>query len=142
MHPIRLHRHPLALAALAAGAVLLPACGGSSSSSSSSSTPSAPSTSGTSSGAGAKTIKVSEGGFFIRVAGASSVPAGTYTFAVTSSGSHNLTINGPGVSNKATPTFSGGPQHLTVTLKAGTYDLYCSIPGHKQAGMDTKLTVT
>jgi len=28
-----------------------------------------------------------------------------------------------------------------VTLKDGTYDLYCSVPGHKALGMDTKLTV-
>jgi uncharacterized cupredoxin-like copper-binding protein len=26
-------------------------------------------------------------------------------------------------------------------LKAGMYELYCSIPGHKQLGMDTKLQV-
>ena len=30
---------------------------------------------------------------------------------------------------------------LTVTLQDGTYELYCSVPGHKQAGMDTSITV-
>ena len=29
----------------------------------------------------------------------------------------------------------------TVTLAAGTYRLYCSLPGHAAAGMDTRLTV-
>jgi plastocyanin len=68
---------------------------------------------------------------------------GTYTFHVTNNGpSHNLTINGPGVSDKATPTFAaGGSMDLTVTLKNGSYDLFCSVPGHKQLGMDTGLTV-
>ena len=46
------------------------------------------------------------------------------------------------MSDKATPTFAaGGSQDLTVTLKNGTYDLFCSVPGHKQLGMDTHLTV-
>jgi uncharacterized cupredoxin-like copper-binding protein len=27
-------------------------------------------------------------------------------------------------------------------LKSGEYELYCSIPGHKATGMDTKLTVS
>lgn len=30
----------------------------------------------------------------------------------------------------------------TVTLAAGTYRLYCSLPGHAAAGMDTRLTVS
>lgn len=30
----------------------------------------------------------------------------------------------------------------TVTLQAGTYTLYCDIPGHEQGGMHATLTVT
>ncbi len=30
---------------------------------------------------------------------------------------------------------------LTVDLAAGTYELYCDVPGHKDAGMDATLTV-
>ena len=69
---------------------------------------------------------------------------GTYTFHVTNQGpsAHNLTVNGPGVNQQGTSTFaSGGSEDLTVTLQAGTYELYCSVPGHKQAGMDTSITV-
>ena len=69
--------------------------------------------------------------------------AGTYTFVVTNHGpsSHNLTISGPGLSNTATPTFASGTQKLTVTLENGTYDFYCSVPGHKAAGMNVNVTV-
>ena len=53
----------------------------------------------------------------------------------------SLTINGPGVDNEATPTFPSGTKTLTVTLQKGTYEFYCSVPGHKAAGMDVKVTV-
>jgi plastocyanin len=69
---------------------------------------------------------------------------GAYTFTLDNAGKqpHNLTIDGPQVSNKATPTIPGGKSaSVQVTLVAGTYDLYCSVPGHKQLGMDAKLTV-
>ena len=70
--------------------------------------------------------------------------AGKYEFDVSNKGKfpHDLTIKGPGVS-AATPTFNAGQTaKLTVNLKPGSYDFYCSIPGHKQAGMDQKVTVS
>ena len=70
--------------------------------------------------------------------------AGTYTFTVKNDGSfpHNLTISGPGVSNAATPNLSGGQAGtLTVTFQKGSYDLFCSVPGHKDRGMDLKVQV-
>ena len=54
---------------------------------------------------------------------------------------HNLTIEGPGVNDQATPTFTSGTQSLTVTLKNGSYELFCSVSGHKEAGMDVNVTV-
>ena len=41
----------------------------------------------------------------------------------------------------ATPTFQGGTKTLTLNLKPGTYVFYCSVPGHRAAGMEGKLTV-
>jgi plastocyanin len=121
--------------AAAALILVLAACGGGSSGGGGGGS-SAPAASG-------KKLDVTLKDFSITVAGGSMVQPGTYTFVVTNKGpsSHNLTVNGPGVSNQATPTFGPGTKDLTVTLKSGTYDLYCSVPGHKALGMDTKLTV-
>ena len=82
--------------------------------------------------------------FSITLAGGDSLSPGTYTFTVANQGpsAHNLTIEGPGVDNAATPTFgSGETKALTVTLKDGKYDFFCSVPGHKQAGMNVDVTV-
>ncbi len=55
---------------------------------------------------------------------------------------HNVTVEGSGGKQLgATPTFSGGTKSLTVNLTAGTYTFFCSVPGHRQAGMQGTLTV-
>jgi len=40
-----------------------------------------------------------------------------------------------------TPVFDGGTKSFNVTLKPATYTYYCSVPGHRQAGMQGTLTV-
>jgi len=140
MTRLRPTRTALILALAGALTIVASACGSSSSSAGTG-------TAGAGSGATAvsgKTIDVTLKDFSIAVASTGSLAPGTYTFHVTNNGpsSHNLTINGPGVSGKATPTFAaGGSQDLTVTLQNGSYDLFCSVPSHKQLGMDTHLTV-
>jgi uncharacterized cupredoxin-like copper-binding protein len=54
---------------------------------------------------------------------------------------HNMTIAQGSKVLAATPTFQGGARKLTLNLKPGTYVFYCSVPGHRQAGMEGKLTV-
>ncbi len=54
---------------------------------------------------------------------------------------HNVTVAQGSTVLGATPTFVGGSKTLTLNLKPGTYTFYCSVPGHRQAGMEGTLTV-
>lgn len=66
-------------------------------------------------------------------------PAGPLTveFDNQSGVPHNLVIDGKG----KTQTIPKGRSSFKATLAAGTYDFYCSVPGHREAGMVGKLTV-
>lgn len=67
----------------------------------------------------------------------------TITMANMSSVPHNINIQ-QGTSGKvlgATPTFTGGSRSVSLTLKPGKYTYFCSVPGHRQAGMLGTLTV-
>jgi hypothetical protein len=91
-----------------------------------------------------KQIAVTEVEFKIELPSTSLSP-GSYTFDLTNKGAvgHDLAFNGPGVDNEKTGVIGPGKTaKLTVDLKGGTYDVYCSVPGHKQAGMDVKLKVS
>ena len=100
-------------------------------------------TSTTTSGGGGQTVQVSEKEFKITLPSTTLKP-GSYTFDLSNDGKiqHDLAINGPGVNDAKTPLINGG-QHATLKVKlaAGTYDFYCSVPGHKQLGMDVKVKV-
>jgi plastocyanin len=55
---------------------------------------------------------------------------------------HNVTIaSSSGAVVGATPTFQGGSKTVSLNLKPGTYKFYCSVPGHRMAGMEGTLTV-
>ncbi len=41
-----------------------------------------------------------------------------------------------------TPVFKGGTMTLTLKLKPGKYVFYCTVPGHRQAGMEGTLNVS
>jgi len=55
--------------------------------------------------------------------------------------SHNLTVaSASGAVVGATATFQGGTKVLALNLKPGTYKFYCTVPGHRAAGMEGTLT--
>jgi uncharacterized cupredoxin-like copper-binding protein len=91
----------------------------------------------------AQTVTASETEFKIALS-PSSVHAGKVTFEVKNDGKipHDLVVEGNGVKAKTPLLDAGESKTLEADLKPGTYDVYCSVPGHKEAGMDVKLTVS
>lgn len=73
------------------------------------------------------------------------VPAGEVTITVANSGSipHALEVEGPGVERETAQIQPGATVTLTLTLKAGSYEVYCPVgsDSHKKLGMETHLTV-
>jgi len=53
---------------------------------------------------------------------------------------HAVEIEGNGVEEKS-ETVTSSKTSVTADLKPGTYDYYCPVPGHRQAGMEGTLTV-
>jgi Copper binding proteins, plastocyanin/azurin family len=132
-------------------ALLLGACGGTSTntatpSAASSPTATSPSPSSplpSSATAVGTSVGVTEKEFSITLSQASFSPA-SYTFTIQNKGSfpHNLNIEGPGVDTKTSLTLSPGQSGmLTVTLQKGSYELWCSVPSHKDKGMDLTIKV-
>ncbi|WP_123962870.1 plastocyanin/azurin family copper-binding protein [Streptomyces sp. TLI_185] len=88
-------------------------------------------------------VTVTETEYGLKLSRSSFTP-GTYTFVADNKGkiTHALSVDGPGVEDAKTKNIQGGQEaNLTVTLKKGTYDLYCPIPGHKQLGMNKNIQV-
>jgi uncharacterized cupredoxin-like copper-binding protein len=54
---------------------------------------------------------------------------------------HGVAIKGSGVSTVGKVVGNGADSTVTTTLKPGTYEFYCPVPGHEQAGMKGTLTV-
>ncbi len=71
---------------------------------------------------------------------------GTYTFVVTNHGllTHSLEINGPGVNGQQLPHVLGPGQSasMTVTLRPGSYDVFCQADHHRARGMNVVIQVT
>jgi uncharacterized cupredoxin-like copper-binding protein len=146
------------LPVLALGVIALAGCGSSSSTTSSSastpsSAPAAPTTSSAaapaptgaaSSASQPLSVAAGPGAALKFTATSLSTKAGPVAIDFTNNSpiGHNMTIeSSAGTVVGATPTFSGGSKKLSLNLKPGTYKFYCSVPGHRQAGMEGTLTV-
>lgn len=144
---------------LAMALLALAGCGSSSSSTTNTTapaqtpatTPAAPAESSTSSGtspAGGSSklsLEANSGGQLEYNTKSLSASAGTVTIDFTNKSPlpHNVTVESSGGQQVgATPTFQGGAKTLTLSnLKPGTYKFFCSVPGHRQAGMEGTLVV-
>jgi len=54
---------------------------------------------------------------------------------------HAVEIEGQGVEVAGDTVMKGGVSKASADLKAGEYEFYCPVDGHKQAGMEGTLTV-
>lgn len=145
-----------ALLVLALASLALVACGGGSSSSSSSSS--------TTTGGGENSGGAAAGGNEKSAGGGGSTvsfeadPGGELAYTTTSATAkagavtvdfknpqplpHDVKIEGPsGEEVGGTEEISESSTSATVNLKPGTYTFYCSVPGHREAGMKGTLVV-
>jgi plastocyanin len=132
-------------------AILAAGCGGDDDSSGSSSSSSDTSTSEQSSGGGgggggaAQTLKISAdpGGALKFDKSSLTAKAGKVTIVMDNPSSlpHAVEIEGNGVEEEGDTVEKGGVSKATATVKAGTYEYYCPVDGHRAAGMEGKLTV-
>jgi plastocyanin len=92
-----------------------------------------------------RTIRVRENEFRILLPAARTLPPGEYDFTVRNVGKvpHDLVIEGGTLDEEAKTALldPGESAELKVSLGKGSYELYCSVPGHREAGMEAKLAV-
>jgi plastocyanin len=126
----------LVLTTLALG---LAACGGGNEAATTSSTATAPS------GGGGSTVKIAADPSGALKFDTTSLEATagkvTIDFTNDSSISHDVKLEGPGVEDEGTDQVTGGSTSATLDLQPGTYTFFCSVDGHRAAGMEGTLVV-
>ena len=93
--------------------------------------------------ASAKTITVKEKEYSL-ILSTRKGAVGPTRFVVKNTGklAHAFAIAGPGVKTKKTKTIKpGASATLNVTLRSGTYTVWCPMPGHAALGMKATVTV-
>jgi plastocyanin len=147
----RSRRRVASAALLAASALLaLAGCGSSKSSNTTTETATTPQTTSTTpstapSGGGEKlSLAANKEGQLEYTTKSLSAKAGEVTIAFTNEAAieHDVQIeSASGQRVGGVEPFSGGTKNVTLNLKPGTYKFFCSVPGHRQAGMEGTLTV-
>jgi plastocyanin len=122
------------IAGLLLGAVALTGCGGG----------------GSSSGGGAyvepkgaatETIPVEAGNFYFKPDKITAKPGIAKIELTAKAGIHDFVFDGAYQGFSLEADGGGGAQSKKIDLKPGTYTFYCSISGHRAAGMEGTLTV-
>jgi uncharacterized cupredoxin-like copper-binding protein len=129
---------------LAVAVALLAGCGGSSSNSSQ--TAAATATATPAAKGEVVHLSADPGGALRFTQSSLHAKAGTVTLVMKNPSSagmqHGIAIEGNGVNSAGQNVDPGGTSSVTATLKKGTYTFFCPVPGHRQAGMVGKLTVS
>jgi plastocyanin len=124
------------LVPLAALALLLAACGGGNGESA---------TTSSGGGGGGSTVKIAADPSGALKFDTTSLEATagkvTIDFTNDSSLSHDVRIEGNGVEDEGTDQVTGGSTSATLDLQPGTYTFFCSVDGHRAAGMEGTLVV-
>lgn len=145
----------VALFALLLAALALVACGGDSDTTSDETAPPANETSkesegekeaegGSAGSAAAVDIEADPSGQLAFTSDSATAKAGEVTVNFTNSSPvpHDVRIESSGGEELGgTEVLSEGTESATVDLKPGEYTYFCSVPGHRQAGMEGTLTV-
>jgi plastocyanin len=143
-----------ALLALVLASTALVACGGGDDDSGTTATTGAETTSEAAGGAGAKEeggggtastleFEADPGGQLAFTTTEATAKAGKVTIEFNNPQPlpHDVKVEANGQDAGGTDTVSEGSASATVNLKPGTYTFYCSVPGHREAGMEGTLTV-
>ncbi len=89
-------------------------------------------------------VRLMAGEFFFRPKEVSAVP-GEVTFTIQNGGAieHDFVVENAGSKRLAEiPVIEPGQTlETTVTISLGVYTIYCSLPGHREAGMVATLSV-
>lgn len=133
-----------AVAILGLAALALAACGGSDDSSSTAAETSATETSTSAGGGETVSFEADPSGQLAYVETDVTAKAGndTIEFDNPSSTGHDVVIEDESGGEVAkTDVITDSTTTTTADLQAGTYTFYCSVPGHREAGMEGTLTV-
>jgi plastocyanin len=54
---------------------------------------------------------------------------------------HNIAVKGRGIYEQGPVVSNGRESHVTLDLKPGAYEFFCSVDAHEAAGMKGRLVV-
>lgn len=90
-----------------------------------------------------ETIRIKETEYKLQPSKVTLDKPGTYVFKAVNSGDsvHALEVESEEIEVETEEIDPGRSAELKVKLKAGTYELYCPVDGHKEKGMEGTVTV-